>query len=420
MPQVEWRGGTCRVKWWTGEHHENGRKRMESKGGFTDEDEAWDYGLDREHELRHGRLVTNRDGSTLMGQWCDDWLAALDHAYLTERNYRASVENHIKPFFRGRTVREIDILGYRAFRKQLHRVLRADSARNVLMVFGMLMGDAVEAGLRSASPVERKRRRGRYKRKPREKKRDMHIEAVYQLALNAKTFWGFPGYVFVLTMAATGMRPGELYALRREYCPPNWPASDPDPDGEHAEPHPERYAGADGMPAIRVQYQHQYEAGGLKLLPPKYESYRTLVVPRFLAILLKILLDSHDSEWVFPAISGGPLAATNFDYRYWRPIADGREAKESVRGPRARRTMPAIPGVATYKGKRLYLLRHGAKEWLDEDGHSRVAVEARQGHELPGVEGVYSNVTEAMERAIMGTLQARWVGLVQPLRLQKP
>ena len=35
---TEWRGGTCRVKWWTGEYHDDGRKRFESKGGFTDDD----------------------------------------------------------------------------------------------------------------------------------------------------------------------------------------------------------------------------------------------------------------------------------------------------------------------------------------------------------------------------------------------
>jgi ribosomal protein S12 methylthiotransferase accessory factor YcaO len=30
------------------------------------------------------------------------------------------------------------------------------------------------------------------------------------------------------------------------------------------------------------------------------------------------------------------------------------------------------------------------------------------GHEVPGVEGTYSSVTVAMERAIMEALQGRW------------
>ncbi|MFF1461974.1 hypothetical protein [Streptomyces sp. NPDC058330] len=38
----------------------------------------------------------------------------------------------------------------------------------------------------------------------------------------------------------------------------------------------------------------------------------------------------------------------------------------------------------------------------------RVAVEERMGHELPGVEGVYSEVTIAMEERIVGYLQGVW------------
>ncbi|MGW7001295.1 hypothetical protein ACWGCW_00350 [Streptomyces sp. NPDC054933] len=67
-------------------------------------------------------------------------------------------------------------------------------------------------------------------------------------------------------------------------------------------------------------------------------------------------------------------------------------------------------------GKDIYRLRHGHKEWLDEDGHPRAAVEARMGHELGGVEGVYANVTVVMERRIMESLQARWERFVGELK----
>jgi integrase len=80
-------------------------------------------------------------------------------------------------------------------------------------------------------------------------------------------------------------------------------------------------------------------------------------------------------------------------------------------GPTVRIPRPFIPAVEEFKGRRLYLLRHGHKAWLDEHGHNRYAVEARMGHELGGVEGTYSSVTVAMERAIMKTLQERWEGL---------
>src|SRR5690606_40277297 len=76
--------------------------------------------------------------------------------------------------------------------------------------------------------------------------------------------------------------------------------------------------------------------------------------------------------------------------------------------------LPEIPPTA-YAGKRLYLLRHGHKEWIDEAGgvHSRIAVESRMGHEVAGVEGLYANVTTAMERRMMDSLQERFETFVR-------
>ncbi|MFF0055598.1 integrase [Streptomyces microflavus] len=414
---TEWRGGTCRVKWWSGELLPNGRKRYESKGGFTDETSAYKHGQDKLYEIRHGTNVKNRDGATLMTDWLDDWLDAMDHRHLTERTYRSAVETHIRPYFKKQkaSVADIDILAYRAFKKHVNSKLKPGSAGNVMMVFGMILDDAVPRLIKT-SPVERTRRRGKFVKKPKERKKDMTPEAVEQLARNARTVFGQAGYVFIWTMAMTGMRPAELFGLTREYCYPNWPGTDPRPDPEESERYEEdteRYGqGGELMPAIRVERQVQYADSKLQFFPPKYDSHRTLVVPPFLADLLAELLESHDRDWVFPAILGGSLGAVNFDYKYWRDIADGSDERS---GPRTRGARPAIPAVPSFKGKRLYLLRHGAKAWLDEDGHSKFAVESRMGHEVPGVEGVYSSVTVPMERAIMKTLQERWDGLQERL-----
>ncbi|MFF1499693.1 tyrosine recombinase XerC [Streptomyces sp. NPDC058316] len=418
---VEWRGGTCRVKWWSGEYLENGRKRYESKGGFTDEEEAIQHGLDKMYEIRHGTHVKNRDGATLMSDWLDDWLAGMDHRHLTERGYRSAIETHIRPYFAKQkaSVADIDILAYRAFKKHVHGKMKASSASNIMMIFGMILDDAVPRLIKT-SPVERTRRRGKFTKKPKERKKDMTPEAVEQLARNARTVFGESGYVFLWTMAATGMRPAELFGLTREYCYPNWPSSDPraEPDEfERYEEDAERYGkGGDLMPAIRVERQVQYSDSELQFFPPKYDSHRALVVPPFLAEMLEGLLSSHGHNWVFPAMQGGSLGAVNFDYRYWRPIADGAKKRT---GPRTRKARPAIPPVPSFAGKRLYLVRHGHKAWLDEDGHSKFAVESRMGHEVPGVEGVYSSVTVPMERAIMKTMQERWDGLQERLSREK-
>lgn len=83
----------------------------------------------------------------------------------------------------------------------------------------------------------------------------------------------------------------------------------------------------------------------------------------------------------------------------------GRAPRGVVRGAKAREGTRPVLGV---EGLTPHGLRHSQKVWLDEGNHPRVAVEARMGHVLPGVEGTYSHVTLAMELAIAKALQARW------------
>lgn len=421
MPYAEQRGAKWRVRWNTGKKNEDGRWIFDSQGGFDERDEAIEYGLDRESDIRNDRYISKRDGAVLMRDYCRTWPDTQDVGHLRRKAVRSMIRLYIEPRWGDMAVGDIKASAYRAWKMWVDEQpnIGEGYGREILGVFSMMMDDAVEDGMRQSSPVQKKRRRGKYVKKKKERKRDMRIEDVHQLACNALVFWGFPGYVFVLTMAFTGMRPAELYALRREYCHPTWPASDPrtDPDEEERyEEDVERYAGDDPMPAIRVEYQHQWKDSVLSLLPPKYDSYRSLVVPDFLAELLEMLLDSHESEWVFPSINGGELAKANFTFHYWRKIADGQKARK----PRAKgggrggswRVLPEWSAVKNWAGKRLYLLRHGHKEWIDEDVRIRIAVESRMGHEVAGVEGLYANVTVAMEHLMRETLQVRWLRFV--------
>lgn len=412
---IEWRGGTCRVKWWSGEYLPNGRKRYESKGGFTDEDAAYRHGQDKLYEIRHGTHISNQDGATPTSEWADTWLESLDLRHLSIRNYRWRIK-HIKAHFKQKPLSDLTIMDHRTFKTYLAAVPLGGTSRNqILSTFATLMDDAVKAGLIKKAPVEAQGRRGKFTRKPRERKRDMAVESVARLAQNADIRWGFAGFVYEWTKAMTGMRPAELYGLTREYCYPYWPQADLRLNPEEADRYDDdllRYGADEGrLPAIRVERQVQYEAGALKFHAPKYDSYRTLVVPPFLAELLAALLASHQSPWVFPAIEGGSLGAVSFTREYWRPVADGSPA---LAGPKLWRE--EIPAVEQFRGKRQYLVRHGHKEWLDEDGHPRFVVEARMGHELQGVEGTYSNLTMAMERKVMSALQRRWEALPEELR----
>lgn len=405
MPYIEWRGDKCRVKWWAGEYLDNGQKKYESKSGFTDEEVAHNYGLDREHEVRHGTAIRQRDSRTLMKDYCWDWFDAQELRPSSLSSYKSIIKVRIVPYWSGRPVGEITTWEFEAWKKALNAAAaRGEISKGyvgeILMVFGMLMDDAVvKYKLRKDSPVIRQKRRGKYTKKTREKKRPMHMGVLHQLARNAYTVWGYTGWTYIWTAAFTAMRPAEMYGLQRHYASPNWPASEPDMDLRVEAL--ERY---EKLAVLRVQYQHQWIDGKKVLTDPKYESHRTLVIPPFLHEMHMELLASHASPWFFPAKNGGDLLGVPFERDYWHPIRDGAPARTSRRHKRR----PEIFGVKEMTGKRIYLLRHGHKEWLDEDGHSEIASESRMGHEVAGVKGLYSNVTPGMELRIVETLQERW------------
>jgi len=416
MPWTEWRGNSLRVKWDTGRvNPDTGRKIYGYKSGMPsedwDEEAALNYGLDRESDARNGRLVVKADGSILFKHWANLWLKSRDLDPTSVHLYRKRLRAQILPKWGEEPVNAITTLGYQLWMKSLKEKYSANYVRDLKVLFCMIMDDAAshKPALIPESPVPKEnRRRGRYVRPEREEKETVPTADLHQLADNARQVWGLTGYVFMLTKAYTGMRVGEMYGLRREFVGPNWPECDE--DRKRREKALLRYCGKKPMPVIRVQWQHKYrkdparpdEKGVPVLALPKYGSERSLVIPPFLAALHQQLLDSHDSEWLFPAISGGPLLTTDFHTYYWKPVRDGSDQRT---GRYARDKMPKVPSFA---GRRIHLMRHAHSPMLEEMGVPAVAIEERLGHILQGVRGVYSDVTPAMEQQVIDVLQKRW------------
>ncbi|MFC8065415.1 integrase [Streptomyces sp. NPDC057293] len=424
MPYVEVRGGNIRVKWWGGDYRRDSdgnftkKKIYESASGpepgvpFEDEDEAYNYGLDRERDVYHGRHIRRASAKTSMQTYCELWVERAELRPNSLRNYRSMLRSVIVPYWGARPVGEITALEYDLWKKQVRGRYSDNYSGQLLGLFRMLMDDAIiKYKLRTESPVIEQRRRGRYtKRQTRRVKRIMPIEVVHQLATNAHAVWGFTGWAYIWTIAFTAQRPpGEMYGMQRGYSSVHWPASDPNP--ERREEALEQYR---DLHALRVQHQLYYVAGTPTLAGPKYDSHRSLVIPPFLHEMHEALLASHNSPWMFPSISGKALVGSQFTKSYWRPIRDGREATEPKKKGYERFARPALPAVEAMAGQDIYRLRHWHRELLDEPGAdiARVAKEARMGHELPGVEGVYSMVTRAMEERIVEYLQGVWEKLM--------
>jgi hypothetical protein len=407
MPYVEQRGNKFRVKWWAGEYLDNGKKKYEGESGFDTYDEAWNYGLDREYEVRHDKHLSKSRGDILMKDYTlPIWLPDQDLRPESVKTYRSMLKAQINKQWGRRRVGDITTPEYLAWKNALRqkaerKELSRTYVEDILMVFGMLMIDAVTRyRFRTDTPVPPATpRRGKFTKKTVRKKRPLAMGPVYQLAVNAYTVWGYTGWVYIWHAAFQGMRPGEMYGLQKTYCAPSWPDSDPDPD-QRAES-VERYG---NMPATRVEYQHQWVDGKKKLTEPKYESHRTLVAAPFLTEMHARLAASTEGPWMFPAMNGGDLLGARFDRDYWHPIRDG--APE--RAARQDFVRPAIPPVAEFEGLAIYRLRHWMRECLEEEGHSETAIETRMGHELAGIRGLYSNLTLKMERDIVEAQQERW------------
>ncbi|MFJ8538097.1 integrase [Streptomyces sp. NPDC093591] len=419
MPYVEARGNSIRVKWWGGEYKldAEGRptktKKYESASGpapgvkFQDENEAYTYGLDREYEQRHGKGVRRASAATPMSEYIWMWFEAVDIRHNSMRRYRSMLRSVIEPYWGNRPVGEITPIEYDVWKRRISAQYSESYAGNVTGLFKMLMDDAVtKYRLRTDSPIVEQRRRGRYKKRQVVRvKTELPFGAVHQLAVNAHTVWGYTGWAYIWTIAFAGMRPpGEMVGFQRGFASPNWPATDPDmARGREAA---KRY---EGMHALRVQHQAYYVDSVPTLAGPKYDSYRTLVIPPFLHEMHTALLVSHSSPWVFPSMSGKHLLSTPFTDSYWKPIRDGAKERKP-RPSRMRYVRPEIPAVPEMAGQDIYRLRHWHRELLDEPGAdiATIAKEARMGHEVAGMEGVYSRVTIGMEMRIVEYLQGVW------------
>lgn len=420
MPYVERRGNSIRVKWWGGEYKLDAEGKPTKKkiydsasrnaagNPFQDEDEAYTFGLDREYEQRHGKGVRRASAATPMSEYIWMWFEAADLRPNSLKKYKSNLRHVIEPYWGNRPVGDISPIEYDHWKRRLSAQYAENTTSGLLSLFKMLMDDAVlKYKLRAESPIIEQRRRGKYvKRQTKRVKQELPFTALHQLAVNAFHVWGYTGWAYVWTLAFTGIRPpGEVVGLQRGFASPHWPASDPVPARGRAAA--KRYT---GMHVMRIQHQAYYIGSTPTLAGPKYDSYRTLVIPPFLHDIHVRLLASHASPWVFPSMTGKHLLTCGvYTDSYWRPMRDGAPERKSR--PRYERFVrPEIPKVPEMAGEDAYRLRHWHRELLDEPGAdiATVAKEARMGHEVAGMEGVYSRVTIGMEVRIVDYLQAVW------------
>jgi integrase len=329
-------------------------------------------------ELAKETFLDPRDGKIPLREWVDIWQHTHQAGPATWSAYRSHLRLHILPRLGHLPLTSIRRQHIKALVIDLKTKLAPRSAADVLMVLSMVLREAVEDRRIPFNPARGvKVAIGHRPERPHATPKQV-AEIIARIARHVDQ-------ILVLTAAYTGMRWGELTGLDRANL---------NLDKADIYIHPD------------VGALHEVD-GKLFLGPPKTaDSVRHVRLPDFLVQLLDELLRSHPYPTVFPGARGGFQRRSNFNRRAWTPAIDANPEH-------------GLPAIVA--GMHFHDLRHSHKTWLIEDGIPEIAQARRLGHRLPGVRGIYSHVTPAMEQAIADALQHRWATTTpSPANLPQP
>jgi integrase len=423
-----------------------------SESGFETKAAALIWGRDQETRIREGRWTDPNAGRTTVGEWIDRWLRMQDMGISTASNREYLIRRFLRPTWGSVMLNAVTTEAITRWENGLpaREGISRRTAGDARSLLGTILGDAAahKPPLIPYNPALRPRNRGRKTGRKLARTPQRAWATPLQALLLAKRAALLTGreddFTLMLTLAYTGLRWGEIIGLEDSFLRP----------GE-----------------IRVEWQIREVGGKFYRLPPKDDSYRSpawepclpVDLPRFLAALLARQARSPrhrcacapehggSGRYVFPSPDSSHHRRSNYGRRVFRPACDGRyepvngrpprivtvdattwpgtpvatwpaatpgnEARSSPRGyvpPRGRGILiipdgvpvaswlPLVPGLTAHG------LRHGHRTWMAEDGIPDILAEQRLGHEVPGMRGLYTHVSDRMREALVEALQARW------------
>lgn len=299
-------------------------------------------------DLRQGTYVDPSAGKVPFAEYADLWLSTkADLRPRSRINVEGRLKNHLIPTFGHRPIAQIRPADVRAWVAQLAAVRAAATVKAAYNVLAQIMRTAEIDGVIPRSPcigISLPRDHG-------------HQEMVFldakQVRRLAETIE--PRFRVLIYMAAyTGMRAGELSALRVEKL-----------NFEKA--------------TVDIVESASEVRGKWLVGPTKTGARRTLTLPPFLAEMLGQHIAAYPNEdgLVFSAAKGGPVRHHNFVVRHFARGATEAKMPEGLRFHDLRHTCVGL------------LIAQGAhaKEIQERLGHSTIRLTFdRYGHLLPSLD----------------------------------
>jgi len=297
-----------------------------------------------ETDKMRGTWVDPQRGRIPFGPWAVRWLESrTDLKLKTVAGYDSLLRVHILPRFGEHPLRKVSGIEIREWMVGLKASgLSNARVRQAFMVLRSALQAAVDDAYLLRNPADGVK-------PPRREFREMlFIDAaeVTRLADAA----GKPWDTLVYLLAYTGIRWGEMIALRRSRI---------DLDRSR----------------IEIAESVSEVAGALHFTETKTFRRRTLVLPQFLTARLRTHMAAHTAPWpdalLFTAPAGGPLRNTNFRRRIWAPALAEAGLPEGLRIHDMRHTCSAllIAAGAHPKAIQMQLGHSSARFTLDRYGH---------------------------------------------------
>jgi integrase len=329
---------------------------------FRIKKDALDFKADVRKKKRDGTLLDPRLAQTSLKVVAEHWYEGTANLRPTTRAaYRSMLNNYIIPRLGKYAVGKVTPSVIRSFMAGLPAELSGTRKRHIFRVLSPIMSLAVEDKMIPSNPC---RERGVRRMVPKPQRQEMLVLTADEVATLANTIT--PNYrPLVLFAAYTGMRAGEIVALRRK-----------------------------NLDLMRGQVTVAETVtdvnGTLHSGPPKNSKVRAIALPRFLVDeLTEQVAGQKGDDYVFPGANGKPMRHANFYSRHFKPAL----------------LKAGLPDI------RFHDLRHTCASILIANGEHPKAISDRLGHSsIMLTMDRYGHLFPDHAEAVMDRLQATFDG----------